>query len=276
MSSALSANAPHLLLVDGTNFIRRCWEANPAPESAAKAEHTMRSAAGSVRRALNVHAPTHALVVLDHGGPNWRHELYEGYKASRSPTPAALTAGIPLFTSDMVSMGLATTAVPGVEADDTMASVARAWLRSGAAAGSVTLLSTDKDMAALVHEGVRVHPHFQDEWHDEAWVQRKFGVPSSLLQDLLALLGDSVDDIPGVVGVGGKTAPRLLLEHGSLEGVLAAAEAGAIAGKLGERLRADGAQAARLSRQLVAFKLDVKVGLTAAQLRWSGWQTPRG
>lgn len=236
----------------------------------------MRSAAGSVRRALNVHAPTHALVVLDHGGPNWRHALFEGYKASRSPTPAALTAGIPLFTSDMVSMGLATTAVPGVEADDTMASVARAWLRSGAAAGSVTLLSTDKDMAALVHEGVRVHPHFQDEWHDEAWVQRKFGVPSSLLQDLLALLGDSVDDIPGVVGVGGKTAPRLLLEHGSLEGVLAAAEAGAIAGKLGERLRADGAQAARLSRQLVAFKLDVKVGLTAAQLRWSGGQTPRG
>lgn len=246
-----------LLIADGLNVVRRVYEANPAPDSRTKAEGAVRSSLGSFRRALTEHRPTHFLAAFDHGGPTWRHELYSQYKVLRKPMPAELQAELPTLYAQLAAMGLTTCCVPGVEADDVITAVARRW--RVAKRGRVIVLSTDKDLAQLLEDEVEVRDHFKPEWRDDSWVQAKFGVPVPLLGDLLALMGDSADGIPGVPGVGIKTAAKLLLEHGNLITLLD--RAGEVKGKVGESLRAAIAEV-RLARRLVDFKTDMVIGLT--------------
>lgn len=251
-----------LLLADGLNIVRRVYEANPAPDSPEKADGAVRSSLASFRRALVEHRPTHFLAAFDHGGQTWRHDLYPQYKADRKPMPPDLLARIPDIQEQLSAMGLAHCSVPGVEADDVIPTVGLHWKRTRP--GRVIVLSTDKDLAVLLPAGIEIRDHFKPEWRDAAWVQAKFGVPPSLLGDFLALMGDSTDGIPGVPGVGQKTAAKLLLEYGSLEALLA--RAGEVKGKIGESLRASMAEA-RISKQLVSFKTDLTLGLTWRSLR---------
>lgn len=254
-----------LLAIDGLNVLRRCYEANPAPDSPAKAQGALKSALSSFRNALTEHAPTHAVAAFDFGGKTWRHELYAEYRKSRKPMPEPLREVVPLFRQAIKEkLGLVSVAVEGVEADDTLAAITLRWTQSKSA--PVVLLSTDKDMCALVGSGVQVRDHFNGIWRDEAWILQKFGVPSSLLADLLALMGDTADDIPGVPGVGAKTAAKLLNLHGGLEAVLAAAPS--MKGAVAKALVAH-ADLARLSRQLVAMRTDVAVGLCWRDMRWT-------
>lgn len=252
-----------LLLIDGLNIVRRCYEANPADDSPEKAQATVRSSLGSFKRALTEHKPDYALAAFDFGGPTWRHELYPAYREKRKPMPQVLRDVLPQFKEQLKEQtGMCCLTVPGVEADDVLATAFYAWSKTGR--GPATVMSTDKDLAALIADGARVRDHFTPEWREEAWVQKKFGVPARLLHDVLALMGDDVDGVPGVDKVGAKTAAAWLLEHGSLENLLAAA--GAIKGKAGERLR-EQADRARISRQLVAFKTDIQLGLTWSMCR---------
>ena len=160
-------------------------------------------------------------------------------------------------------IGVPTISLPDVEADDVLATAFFKWDVSKR--GPVTLLSTDKDLANLVGNGARVPDHFNLVWRDEEWIVKKFGVPASLLHDLLALMGDSSDDVPRVPDCGPKTGAKWLTPYGSFDEVLL--HAADITGKVGVNLR-NNIELVKLARQLVAFKTDIPLGLTWTSLRY--------
>jgi protein Xni len=253
-----------LLLLDGMNIVRRVYEANPVEDSPQKAQGALKSSLASVTRALNEHAPTHVLAAFDVGGRTWRHELLSAYHGTRKPMPEPLKEILPQIHEGLRAMGVHCLGIEGVEADDVIATAVLRWqpeLR-----GPVVILSTDKDLAALLVHGAQVRDHFNKEWRDEAWVQKKFGVPASCLQDFLALSGDSSDNIPGVPGIGAKTAAKLLTTYGSLDALVARSQE--VPGKLGENLRAN-LDTLALARRLVSFKTDVQLGVSWNDLRFT-------
>lgn len=276
----LESHAPlprRLLIADGMNVVRRVYEAarnasakkagvHPEDfiETSAFIEGAMDSAWGSVRRAINELEPTHFFGAFDAPGKNWRHEVFPDYKVHRPEPSEQFRAGSAQFIERMNAAGLKSLAVPGFEADDLITTLtARAVLRGF----EVIVLSTDKDLTWLLdlpvgHGGlVRIRDHFTPEWRDHAYVARKFSVRPSQVLDLLALMGDDTDGIPGVDGVGPVKAAKLLLEYGSLDGVLAQASLpGGIKGKLGEALVAQ-AGVAQMSRKLTELRLDAPMGL---------------
>ena len=251
-----------LLIIDGLNVFRRVYEANLAPDSVKKAEGAIRASHNSMLRALREHQPSHVMLTFDAGGPTWRHALDPNYKINRIPMPAHLHDELRKFKPVLASEGWGLIEHPGFEADDTIASGA---VEAEAIRANVVILSTDKDLASLASERVRIYDHFTAIWRDEAWCLAKFGVRPGLLLDWLALKGDPVDGIPGVAGIGAKTATKLLLEYGSLTALLMAADS--IPGKMGARLQAQPAQA-RLSRELTELRKDLfPLGLDWDQLR---------
>lgn len=255
-----------LLLIDGLNILRRCYEANPAMDSVEKAESAASVALQSMKRGLREHRPTHCLVIFDADGPNWRHALYPEYKAHRKPMSPFLQDELLLMNDRMHESGWALMSMAGEEADDSLWGVAKAARDEGE---EVVVLSTDKDLVRLVALGAQVYNHFNREWRDLAWCQAKFGVHPEQLTDYLALMGDSTDGIPGVDGVGAKTAAKLLVEHGTLEAVLDAARAGQVAGKVGERLVAQ-RELALLSKKLA----DLRSNFSPLDLWWDELEAP--
>lgn len=256
----------HLLLIDGTNILRRCYEANPADDSSEKAEGAVRSALGSLKKGLRRHNPTHVFVAYDMpNGKTWRHEAYHGYKASRKPTPEFLAKLVPQMIEQTNALGMYACAVPGYEAEDLLARVGRTWVERTVA--PVTVLSTDKDLLLLVNEGILVHAHFEDVWRDGAWIEAKFGVSAGDLLTYFSLIGDSVDDIPGVAGIGPKTAVKLVNEFHSLEEIYAALRDGRISAKGIKANLGAAEKEAFISRELLSFKAP-ELKLTFADLRY--------
>jgi 5'-3' exonuclease len=253
-----SPNRNTLLLIDGLSIVRRVYEAVPGEDTDAKAEGAMNSSWHSILRCIRETKPSHFMTAFDFGGRTHRHDIFSEYKVNRGPMPAPLLAALPAFKARMDGAGLKTLSVPGVEADDTVTTVG---LKALARGFTVIIASTDKDLCRLIHEGIRIRDHFESTYRDEAWVQAKFGICSRLITDYLALVGDDTDGIPGVAGIGKTIAPRLLAEHGSLDGVLAAAasELDPIKGAVGAKLR-EQADVARMSRALATLKTDVSLG----------------
>ena len=265
MTPTLCADQPRLLAIDGLNIVRRCYEANPAVDSPEKARGALTSAFSSFERALEEHNPTHVLAAFDFGGHTWRHDLYASYRQKRTPMPEELREVIPAFRERLTrDLGMPVACVPNVEADDVIGTVVTRWISTKKA--PVVVISTDKDLATLMAQGALIRDHFKREWRGADWVMATFGVAPELLADLLALMGDSTDDIPGVEKVGVKTAAKLLNEYGSLENVLS--NAGSIKGKLGLKL-VEQADMARLSRKLVALDTAVPLGVTWNSLRYT-------
>jgi len=246
-----------LLIIDALNIIRRIHEAIPGPDSEEKVADTVTSSLASFQRALRTHQPSHAVAVFDHGGRTWKHELYERYQTNRKPMPPTLREGLLAIQNGLKHMGLHWIAVAGIEADDAIAALVSKWCQ--ATPDQVTILSTDKDFLQLLNEQVCIYDHFKGVWRDQAYVVKKFGVKPAQMGDLLALMGDAVDGIPGVAKVGAKTAAELLRINGHLERVISNADK--VPGQVGASLR-KGVEMARLSRQLVSFKTDVPLGLT--------------
>ena len=256
-----------LLLIDGLNILRRCFEANPAADSVEKAEASASVASHSMRRGLRDHRPTHAVVIFDHGGPTWRHALYPEYKAGRKPMSPYLCDELVLMKERMAKAGWALMSQAGEEADDTLQGVSAAARAEGE---EVVVLTTDKDLVRLVEMGVQVNNHFDKEWRDIAWCEKRFGVHPRMLTDFLALMGDSTDNIPGVDGIGQKTAAKLLNTYGGLHQVLAAAAAGEIKGVVGQRL------VDQKDRALISMKLaELRSSFSALDLWWEELEAPR-
>jgi protein Xni len=255
-----------LLAIDGLNIVRRVYEASPEPDSAEKADIALRHALSSFRKLLGAHSPTHVLAAFDHGGDTWRHQLYPRYREGRAPMPSYLREALPGFHDKLAGEGLKVVVIPGVEADDVIGTGVLRWLGEGR--GEAIVASTDKDLHGLIAHGALVWDHFKGEWHDDAWVRNKFGVAPKLLVDLLALMGDVTDGVPGVSKVGMKTAAKLLNAYGDLDAVMAGA--GILKTPIGERLRAE-REILYLSRQLVQLKTDVTLGVTWKMLAYESF-----
>ena len=258
-----------LVLIDGSSYLFRAFHALP-PLSNAQGEPT--GALFGIVNMLRGHIkerPEYIAFVVDASGPTFRDDLDPQYKANRPPMPDDLRAQIEPMMQIVEALGLPILRVPGVEADDVIGTLAV----QGAAEGiDVTISTGDKDFAQLVRRldngaGVAlVNTMSGSRLDSDAAVIEKFGVRADQIVDLLSLMGDSVDNIPGVDKCGPKTAAKWLAEYGTLENVIANADA--IKGKIGENLRT-ALPRLPLNRQLATIKLDVELngGPTTLGLR---------
>lgn len=246
-----------LFLFDAYNFVFRAYHALPmlnAPDGTpVNAVHGFVRMVQAVRRDLR---PELVAAVFDAGGDGGRRALLPSYKANRPPAPPDLAPQFPLVRKAVEALGIPRLEDPGYEADDLIASYARAAQAAGV---RVVIVSSDKDLMQLCDAGdpatgrtpIYLYDTMKQRLLGPPEVEEKFGVGPAQLGDLLALTGDSSDNVPGVPGIGPKTAAELLHEHGSLEGVLAAAP-GMKQKKRREKL-VEHAEDARVSRRLVAL-----------------------
>lgn len=245
-----------LVLVDGSSYLYRAYHA--MPDLRAQPGDPSSPATGALRGMINMlHAlrkeypSTHAACVFDASGPTFRDALYPEYKANRAPMPDDLRAQIAPIHTVVQALGWPLLCVPGVEADDVIATLAT---RAAQAGMQVIISSGDKDLAQLVDARITIYDTMSGKRRDEAGVQAEFGVPPARMIDFQTLVGDSVDNVPGVAKVGPKTAAKWLQEYGSLDALLANAEA--IKGVAGQNLREALAWLPR-TRELVTMKRDV-------------------
>ena len=222
-----------LLLVDGSSYLYRAYHAMPDLRGpGGEPTGAIRGMVAMMKLLREQIGADYAACVFDAKGKTFRDDWYPEYKANRSAMPEDLAAQIEPIHAVVAMLGWPIIMVPGIEADDAIGTLARA----ATAAGWKTVISTgDKDMAQLVDENVTLINTMSNETLDVAGVLAKFGVPPDRIVDYLSLIGDTVDNVPGVNKVGPKTAVKWLQEHGSLDGVIAAAPA--MKGAVGEHLR---------------------------------------
>jgi len=247
---------PHLYLVDGSGYIFRAYHRlPPLTNKRGEPAGAVYGYTSMIWRLLeevqSTDGPTHMAVIFDKASHTFRNELYDQYKAHRPPPPEDLTPQFPVIRDATRAFSLPCIEEAGLEADDIIASYAKAALAEG---WQVTIVSSDKDLMQLIEPGLDLYDTMNNRRLGADYVVEKFGVGPDKLGDVLALMGDSVDNVPGVPGVGPKTASKLIAEHGDVEGVLAAAPA-MKKGKLRDNLL-DHADNARLSRVLVTLKDD--------------------
>ena len=223
-----------LLLVDGSSYLYRAYHAMPDLRGpGGEPTGAIRGMVSMMKLLREQIGADYAACVFDAPGKTFRDDWYPEYKANRSSMPEDLALQIEPIHAVVEMLGWPIIVVPGIEADDAIGTLARAATR----AGWKTVISTgDKDMAQLVDEHVTLINTMSNETLDVAGVLAKFGVPPERIIDYLSLIGDTVDNVPGVNKVGPKTAVKWLQEHGSLDGVIAAAPA--MKGAVGEHLRA--------------------------------------
>lgn len=253
-----------LLLIDATGITRRIWEAAHELAPHERAERLQSSALASFRRSLAEHQPTHALAAFDAQGPCWRHTLYPDYKQGRAAVdPLFHETSHSLCAALQSELGLHCLTAPDVEADDVLAAVTGHCMQARPQA-EITIVSSDKDLCALITETVRVYHHFDRQWRDRQWVQDKLGVDPHQIVDFLALAGDGSDGIPGVRGIGPEKAARLLRNYGSLDTILQL-PGGKNARPDVRRVQSQ-REAVLLSRQLAQPRTDIHLGLTWSSL----------
>jgi len=251
-------SSPPLCLVDGSSYLYRAFHALPSLTSGdGHPTGAIFGVANMVRRLIEQQKPERLAVIFDAPGKNFRHAAYPDYKANRPPMPDDLRAQIEPLNELLEALGVKLVRVDGVEADDVIATLVARARRAGT---SVLISSGDKDLAQLVADGVVLEDSMQEKRYDDAAVEAKFGVPPGRVGDLLALTGDTSDNIPGVEKVGPKTAAKWLNKYGDLNAVIE--NAGDIGGKIGENLR-NALEQIPLSRELVALRedLDLDFGL---------------
>lgn len=208
-----------LILVDGSSYLYRAYHAfPPLTNSAGQPTGAMYGVLNMLRSLIMQYEPSHVAVVFDAKGKTFRDELFEAYKSHRPPMPDDLREQIAPLHDMVVAMGMPLLSVSGVEADDVIGTLAK----QAAAEGRAVLISTgDKDMAQLVTPDITLINTMNNTILGPEEVETKYGVPPSLIIDYLALMGDSSDNIPGVPGVGEKTAQALLQGLGSLDDIYA-------------------------------------------------------
>ncbi|MGL4211949.1 MAG: DNA polymerase I [Morganella morganii] len=208
-----------LILVDGSSYLYRAYHAfPPLTNSAGQPTGAMYGVLNMLRSLIMQYEPSHVAVVFDAKGKTFRDELFEAYKSHRPPMPDDLREQIVPLHDMVVAMGMPLLSVSGVEADDVIGTLAK----QAAAEGRAVLISTgDKDMAQLVTPDITLINTMNNTILGPEEVETKYGVPPSLIIDYLALMGDSSDNIPGVPGVGEKTAQALLQGLGSLDNIYA-------------------------------------------------------
>lgn len=257
-----------LLLVDGNPLIYRAFYGG-GDDPGLRADGLPTGAVAGfcsrlwdmTRDKLRQHRISHAAVVFDAPGKNWRHQISDSYKANRATPNDDLLVQLQMARQLVPHFGMRAVEQRGYEADDLIAT----YVRLNAESGGETIVATgDKDLFCLVQPGVTIYDPMTDKWVNEAEVIAKFGVPPRRVADVQGLAGDTVDNVPGVPGIGLKTAAELINAYGDLETVLANADL--IRQPKRRQALIDFADQARLSRKLVELDVDVPLRVPLADL----------
>lgn len=246
-----------LTLLDASGYIFRAYHALPplsAPDGTPVG--AVYGFCSMLLKLADSLPPTRALAVFDAGRQTFRQEIYQDYKAHRPPPPADLVPQFALVREAAAAFGLPVVELAGVEADDLLASYAKG-------ASDIIIVTSDKDMLQLLRPGVRLYDPVKVAFLSDDDAVKKFGVPPAKVPDVQALIGDASDNVPGVPGIGVKTAAELIQAYGDLEGVLAAAASGAITQTKRRQSLMDNAELARVSLRLVRLKDDAPLPVAA-------------
>ncbi|MCP4781293.1 MAG: DNA polymerase I [Hyphomicrobium sp.] len=261
------AKGSHVYLIDGSGYIFRAFHAlppltRPSDGLPVGAVHGFCAMLWKLLRESKAsEAPTHIAVIFDAARENFRNDIYEDYKANRPPPSEELVPQFPLIRDAVKAFNVACVEQEGYEADDLIATYAREVVDDG---GDVTIISSDKDLMQLVRPGVVMFDGMKNKTFTREEVIEKFGVPPDKVIDVQSLAGDSTDNVPGVPGIGVKTAAELINEYGDLDTLLERASE-IKQPRRRERL-IEFADQARLSRQLVTLRDDVATTVPADAL----------
>ena len=263
------STSQRLFLIDGSSQMYRAYHAMrggglSGPEG--KTTHAVYIFVTMLRKLIQDHAPQYIAASFDLAGPTFRDDLVADYKANRAPMPPDLAEQIPWVHEACEAMGVPIITSKRYEADDVIGTLAT---KAVAAGFEVAIVTGDKDFFQLVHDGIKVYnPRDDGTWYDAAAVREKFGVAPEQVVDVLALMGDSIDNIKGVPGIGEKGAKDLIAQYGDIEALLK--HAGEVTNKrYREGLQAH-AEDARQSRELARIRTDVPVDFDPASLRYRG------
>lgn len=244
-----------IYIIDGSSYIYRAYHAIvPLSNSKGMPTHAVLGFVNMVRRLVREKQPGHLAIAFDSRGPVFRHQLYQAYKANRPTMPDDLQLQLPFIRRFVEASNILVLEQEGVEADDIIASVVKAFKASGY---RIVLVSGDKDLLQLVDEHVVMWDPMQDRLMDREAVFRKYAMYPEQLLDYFALIGDSSDNVPGVSGIGPKTAAKLIASYGSLEGLYGRVDE-LKPSKMKERLVAQ-KENAFLSRTLICLKNDLRI-----------------
>ena len=223
---------PDLILIDGTSYIYRAFHAlPPLTTKEGKPTGATRGFASMIRKLISTYPGVPMVIVFDAKGPNFRNDYYEPYKKNRPPMPNELRVQIDDIKKLSELFCFSIEEVVGVEADDVIATLAEKFGKDK----KILISSPDKDLTQLVTNNIIQHNSMSNEFFNEEYVLEKFGVSPNQISELLALVGDKADNIPGITKVGNKTAAKWLNQHGSLDNLLKHADE--ITGVVGENLR---------------------------------------
>lgn len=242
-------------LIDGNAYIYRAYHAiTPLSNKQGLPTHAIYGFTNIILRVIREKAPKFLAITFDPKGPNFRHQLYPEYKSNRPPMPEDLVVQIPYIKEIVAAHNILTLEINGVEADDILATAANLLSQQG---NAVTIVSGDKDLLQLVSDNITVWDPMSDKIMDQAAILKKYNVPPKKLLDLFSLIGDKSDNVPGVAGIGPKTAEKLINEYGSLDSLYESVES-ITQVKLRQNL-IQHHQDALLSRQLICLKTDCEV-----------------
>lgn len=257
-----------LFLIDGSSYIYRAYHAiRSLSTRSGFPTNAIYGFANMLWKVLRDHHPTYVAMVLDSPGPTFRHEIYPKYKANRPPMPEDLVVQMPRIDDLIRAFNVPSIRIQGMEADDIIATLASKYAEK---VDKIVIVSSDKDLMQLVTDKVIMLDTMKDRWVDEKAVFEKFGVKPSQVVQVQALMGDSSDNIPGLPGVGPKTAGKLIEKFGTIENLLKRhCEVG---GKVGEKLP-EQVEELHTSLSLVKLRDDVPVSTTLDDFSLSGFDT---
>ncbi|WJW79484.1 DNA polymerase I [Bartonella sp. TP] len=266
----------HVCLIDGSGYIFRAYHALPAL-TRKKDGLPIGAVAGfcnmlykflcDIKATALQHRPTHLAIIFDHSSDTFRKQLYPEYKSHRPVPPGDLIVQFAIIRKAVAAFNIAMVEKPGMEADDIIATYAAQAAAQGA---KVTIVSSDKDLTQLVDNNISMYDAAKDKTINREQIVEKWGVGPEQMVDLQALIGDSSDNVPGVKGVGVKTAASLLQLYGNLENIYANLEA--ISSKSLLKKLQEGQEKAFLSKQLVSLKRDVELEQNLEDFIIIGWQ----
>jgi len=254
-----------LYLIDGSAYIYRAFFALP-PLSNSKGQQTnaVYGFTTMLLKVLREHTPDCLAIVFDEKGPTQRHEEFKAYKAQRPEMPQGMQSQIPLIHRVVEAMAVPVIRHMGLEADDLIGTLAR---RAEEAGLDVIIVTSDKDMFQLLTPKVRIYDPVKDKWIGEAECRERFGVEPARVVEVMGLMGDSIDNIPGVKGIGEKTATKLITQFGTIEDLLRRIEE--VTPTKVKKLLMEQADNARLSHRLATIRVDCPVEFDCDAFRLS-------
>jgi DNA polymerase-1 len=263
------ADAPRLFIIDGSSQMYRAYHAmrgSGLSGPGGRTTHAVYIFVTMLRKLIEDHNPQYLAASFDLPGPTFRSEMAADYKANRSPMPPDLAEQIPWVMEACEALGVPILTYERYEADDVIGTMAT---RAIAAGFEVAIVTGDKDFFQLVHDGLKVYnPKEDGTWFDAAAVKEKFGVAPEQVVDVLALMGDSIDNIKGVPGIGEKGARDLIARYGSLENLIS--HASEVSNKRYREGLENHAEDARQSRELARIRTDVPITFDPDSVRYRG------